>query len=491
MVLIILILVSMSIGVVYFHGVDVKRLKDLSDKYNKDWFLRNNESTAPPDIFKYIKTPPIENLPPPEDVVSMLNLSFIHFIIEGRVPFLAWRYLVFDTYTVNMGWMFGSESYSSYFGESRGFLRFKVIKPLYAVNYSGEVDLVTLWQVEYGVEASGFTPTESNASNFVFSPRLSDPNERLYVYVSADSPFRLGVKYFVYGSFINEDDVASVSSDRGYLRNYISRHPDLERFIELPAGYFEMYPEVWSVIESLNVSESSTIYETVSYVISYFLMNYNITFEQFETEEDPVALFIINGGGSVVAYIYTVAFVLRALDIPTRVILGYVGGYYNGTEDVTYLRTADLMLWIEVFDPGAGGWVPYNCLPFGVDVMNLVETGFSFYAFVDAPRYIQGIPAVYINESFTIVFMISGAGAQYLTGNVTFIDYNESAILGTSSLVASGPQESSASLTTSFESFYSMLGRDPTYGLHIILITYKQLKFFVLVALMRKVSITP
>ena len=488
-IFIVVLLVSTSIGVAYFHGVDVTRAKDFSRKYTRDWFIRNNQSSKPPSIFDYIEFNPPENVPE-KDIISRYNLTRVHFIVEGRVPVMAWRLHVFDYYETGSGWTWSEEDFEMYYGEGRGDLRFRVTKPPESFSASSEISLVSLWQIDYGVEALNFRPI-TNVSRIVFAPRLSTDNEILEVYVSAERGFEVGVEYTVFGSQVDELSVASSSSTLRDLKVFLEENPQLNKFLQIPDGYFTLYPEVKEVVDGLPISQDMRIYDIVSLLITFFLTNYNVTIGAPETEEDPVATFIRDGGGSFILYVYTLAFVLRALSIPSRIVIGYIGGYYNATEGNTYLRVDDMFLWIEVFDPGVGGWVPYNCFPSYLDVLNLVDTSFSVYVYVDAPRYVQNIPAVYLDENFTIYFVIEGSSVYLLTGYVDFIDQNESELLGSSPLRVVSSDRAIASLTMSFEVFYNKLGREPRYGIHLIIVRYKQFQLYVVIALMRRVSITP
>ena len=492
-ILVIIVLVSMSIGVAYFHGVNLKNLADLSGKYTEDWFWRNNNSVPPPDIYDYIKSPESNETTPsvPEDIISRLNLSYINFLIKGQTPLLAWRLMAFDVYEVGEGWAQGPDDYDLYGGETHGGMRFKVIKPVIIEGGASEVDLVSLWQIGYGVEASDFSPVDMNVSDLVFSPRITLLNERLFTYVSSRSPAKFFIEYYVYGDVIDEYFVAEYSASVGELESYILNNPWLNRFTEIPAGYFDAYPEVGEAFSSLNITSDMSVFGAVSLVISYFALEYNVTFGEPEFREDPVASFIRNGGGSFVSYVYTVALALRAYNIPSRVILGYVGGFYNASDDMTYLRISDLMLWIEVYDPGVGGWVPYSCLMFDIDVQNLVETGLRLSVMVNAPRYVQGYPAVYLDENFTITLLVEGPGAGRLSGEVVFIDYNESEVLGISYLEEYSSDMSFASLTTSYEVFYNITGREPRFGIHVIVVVYKHYRIFAVIALLKRVSVQP
>jgi len=491
-ILIITVLLSMSIGVIYFHGINPEEAKNLQDKYNSSWFIRNNKSKPPPSIEDIMNPPKTNETPPiPPDIISKLNASYVNFVVEGEVPLLGWRLFSFDTYVRDSGWTFGEEDYRSYTGETNGDMVFRVFKPIVDIDGEGELDLVSLWSPIYGVEASDFAPYEPSLDEFVFSVRVSDLNERLYVYVSSSQSMSLGVEYLVYGSEISEDIIAGNSELVSNNRVYVYDHPELERFISIPNGYFAAYPEVESEFANIVISDDMTVFEAVSFALSYFTLNYEISFEPSETEGDPVAEFINNRGGSFLSFVYTVALALRWYDIPSRVIIGYLGGQYNESEDLTYLTASDLMMWIEVFDIGNGGWVPFNCLPININVLNLVETGLHFSVFIDAPRYVEGVPAVYLDENFSVVVVAEGPGAGYLSGEVYYSDYNESCVFGASPFIPIDAESSYSMYTTSYADIYGALGIDPNYGIHIIVIEYEHFRFYALVALLKRVSVSP
>ena len=54
-------------------------------------------------------------------------------------------------------------------------------------------------------------------------------------------------------------------------------------------------------------------------------------------------------------YANAVAFTLRALDFPSRVVIGFQGGEYNALGNYTQVGDADAHAWVEVFDQGR--WV--------------------------------------------------------------------------------------------------------------------------------------
>ncbi|MHA1616372.1 MAG: transglutaminase-like domain-containing protein [Candidatus Njordarchaeales archaeon] len=491
--LVIIILVASSIGVFYFHGVNPAKLTDLSSIYNPDWFARNNRSKKPPDISEYLKPPRTNtSLPDLGDILNKINTTYVHFLVSGRVPLLAWRLSVLDNYVTNDGWVLSSDTFLDYREEGRGDFLYEVIKPSVIVSGEDQITLISLWSPVYEVEARRFTPLNSNVSQLVFVPKISSRNGVLGVYISAER-VSLDIRYLVYGSYIDESEIPSLSSTISYVKAFVRDNPQLQYFLGLPDGYFSLYPYVLDEINSLGINDSHTVHQAMSIIFSSLLLNYNISLTITRAEGDPVANFVATKNGSVIDYISTVAFFARALGIPSRVVLGYLGGEYNESLGMTMLTVRNLFMWIEVFDPGAGGWVPYNCLAFITgDVLNLVDNSIILpYLYVQAPRYIQNYPCVYLDENFTLVFILYGYGAGGLTGYVEFYDVNESVLLGRVSLEKIDENTARAVLVVSYEMIYNRLGVEPKYGVHLIKAVFGKLGALGFVGLLKRVNITP
>jgi|GEM_PF-5950515 len=492
-VFVIIILIASSIGVFYFHGLNPRSLRDLSSIYNPDWFERNNRSKKPPDVSKYLRPPETNaSLPGMEDILGNLNASYVHFLVRGRVPLLAWRFDSLDTYVMNSGWEKGAETFSDYSPEGRGLFSFEVIKPNVFVEDEGDVQLVSLWSPSYGVEAGSFSVERANVSQVFFVPRISDRNEILSVHVGAEKAV-MDISYVVYGSYIDEDAVRVSSAAILDVKNYVSNHPELEYFLRIPEGYFSTYPHVLEEINAIGINDSNTVYQAISLIVSSIVLNYYISLNVTQGSGDPVARFVETKNGSILDYIYTVAFFARAVGIPSRIIIGYLGGEYNDTIEMTMLTIRNLFIWVEVFDPGVGGWVPYNCLAFITgDVLNLVDSAIILhYLYIQAPRYVQGYPCVYLDENFTLIFIIYGPGAGDLTGYVYFYDVNESALLGRAVLTKLDESTAQAVLTLSYEEFYNRTGLEPLYGLHLIKAVYGKFVALGFIGLLRRVTIQP
>jgi hypothetical protein len=280
-----------------------------------------------------------------------------------------------------------------------------------------------------------------------------------------------------------------------YTIDYVAGNDNLSLLARLPDGYLSNHPEVAILSESLYVGDFESVYTQVERISNYLAINYNITPEEAPEGVDPVSWFIINGGGPPAYFLYTAAVLLRSYGIPTRIALGYLNGEYNAEEDRTYfIPNKHLFAWLEVFDANLN-WVPYNILPgllalTGEEPLNLIDVSLTPMVNVLAPRYVQGIPSVYIDENFTITVTILGVSDTGVINELIITDLNESYPMGVAPFqpIPGGIQ---ATFTTNYASIYALLSKDPLYGIHDILLIFGAYQFVVRVALLEKVVISP
>jgi len=108
--------------------------------------------------------------------------------------------------------------------------------------------------------------------------------------------------------------------------------------------------------------------------------------------EDPIVNWLLEGSLGH-CELFAGAFVLlaREMGIPTRMIVGFTGGSWNGVEDYFLLRNSDAHAWVEFYDQETQLWVRGDPTPSGIPGTSLVgqesfqiETGWD--AWVDSLR---------------------------------------------------------------------------------------------------------
>lgn len=106
---------------------------------------------------------------------------------------------------------------------------------------------------------------------------------------------------------------------------------------------------------------------TVREAYGALLRNYFTRFKavlghEFTTERNLEAFLSRDREGHCEYFATAAALYLRSLGIPTRLVLGYRGGRYNGVSNVLEVREADAHTWLEILTPDAG-WITLDPTP--------------------------------------------------------------------------------------------------------------------------------
>jgi hypothetical protein len=94
-----------------------------------------------------------------------------------------------------------------------------------------------------------------------------------------------------------------------------------------------------------------------------FHQRYKATYQHAMPVKNSFSYFLTRGREGHCEYFATAAALfLRHLGIPSRVVLGYRGGEWNGVAQVLEVREAAAHAWVELYVPGTG-WVTYDPTP--------------------------------------------------------------------------------------------------------------------------------
>ena len=252
----------------------------------------------------------------------------------------------------------------------------------------------------------------------------------------------------------------------------------------IPEGYFARYPEVKDLMLNVSLSSNNTVYEQVGVIVRYLVENFEVK-DSLVITDDPIADFVRSKGGPLIGFANVTALLLRAMGIPTRLVIGFVGGEYDSSIDKTVLALEDSYVWVEVWDAN-NGWVPYDVLP----QPSLAENLVSFFAVnINAPRSIYGMPAVYVNESLDIELRFYGSSFYGFEGqNVYFYDITDSVVLGNATISEVYENVLSASISIRYEDIQALID-GITYGVHEIEISIFNLRIYVKIVLLRQTVI--
>ena len=97
----------------------------------------------------------------------------------------------------------------------------------------------------------------------------------------------------------------------------------------------------------------------------YFRRHYVYSLDvNLAKEGDPIVDFVLHRRPAYCEYFASgMVLLLRALDIPARVIGGFVVGEYNPVARQWIVRQRDAHAWAEVFDASSGRWVAFDATP--------------------------------------------------------------------------------------------------------------------------------
>jgi len=110
--------------------------------------------------------------------------------------------------------------------------------------------------------------------------------------------------------------------------------------------------------------QSKTVLEKASAVEAYLKRNYKYTLElTWDPGEQPISTFLFGAkAGHCEYFASSMAILLRAAGVPTRLVNGFLMGEYNPVGGDYIIRQSDAHSWVEVYAPGSG-WLEFDPTP--------------------------------------------------------------------------------------------------------------------------------
>lgn len=132
------------------------------------------------------------------------------------------------------------------------------------------------------------------------------------------------------------------------------------RYLQLPSG---LDPRIMQLAREITARGTSTI-EKASLVESYLKRNYSYTLNlNWAPGPQPVGTFLFDAkSGHCEYFASSMAILLRAAGIPTRIINGFLMGEYNAIGADYIVRQSDAHSWVEVYVP-EHGWTEFDPTP--------------------------------------------------------------------------------------------------------------------------------
>jgi hypothetical protein len=132
------------------------------------------------------------------------------------------------------------------------------------------------------------------------------------------------------------------------------------RYLQLPG---DLDPRITQLAKDITANGKSTL-DRASLVESYLKKNYKYTLNlTWEPGPQPIATFLFESkSGHCEYFASSMALILRAAGIPTRLVNGFLMGEYNPVGQDYIVRESDAHSWIEVYVPGRG-WMEFDPTP--------------------------------------------------------------------------------------------------------------------------------
>src|SRR6185369_5782297 len=133
-----------------------------------------------------------------------------------------------------------------------------------------------------------------------------------------------------------------------------------ERYLQLPD---DLDPRVGKLATDISARGKSEV-EKASLVESYLKRNYQYTLNlTWNPGEQPLSTFLFQAkAGHCEYFASSMAILLRAAGVPTRIVNGFLMGEYNPVGQDYIIRQSDAHSWVEIYRPGRG-WMEFDPTP--------------------------------------------------------------------------------------------------------------------------------
>ena len=138
--------------------------------------------------------------------------------------------------------------------------------------------------------------------------------------------------------------------------------PLARRYLQLPA----IDPRVPELAQQITAG-STNAYDKSLAVERYLRSHYTYTLQLANREpRDPIADFLFQRkAGHCEYFASSMAILLRAVGVPTRIVNGFRGGEFNDVTGSYLVRGRDAHSWVEVYFPRSG-WISFDPTPAGL-----------------------------------------------------------------------------------------------------------------------------
>ncbi len=204
-------------------------------------------------------------------------------------------------------------------------------------------------------------PIGSNVLFVIPTPRALFGNMR-QVYENFDQSVESLDRDRMLANYSGVSDISSpYPDDLKKVRGEIP--PDMpERYLELPQN---LDPRI-AKLAAESTRQQHSVYEKAAALERYLTNNFGYTLElPSQPHADPIAYFLFERKrGHCEYFASSMAVMLRAVGIPSRIITGFRGGEFNDLTGSYIIRARDAHAWVEAYIP-TRGWLAFDPTPAG------------------------------------------------------------------------------------------------------------------------------
>ncbi|WP_457622299.1 transglutaminase family protein [Persephonella sp.] len=198
----------------------------------------------------------------------------------------------------------------------------------------------------------------------VFQEIILEPQENRYLF-GLDKPVKF---YGVLGKMDTDISFSTESINFSRIKYRVSSivtdsvetdRIDMLAYLNLPGNISE------DIVNLAVELKGKTKTETLKNVIQFIEKNYKHSLEDLPQSDDPLREFLFNKRyGNCEYFASSVAVLLRINGIPTRLVVGYRGGYYNDIAGYYIVPQRFAHTWVEAYIDGK--WIRVDPIPYGV-----------------------------------------------------------------------------------------------------------------------------
>lgn len=169
---------------------------------------------------------------------------------------------------------------------------------------------------------------------------------------------------FPYGEEVFFGDARNTHARAGMWSVYPLTKEEVRAYLSLPAGLPRSFYDLAGRLKKMGADGRERLGAAMRYMSSANGFVYSRHLAPIPRGHDPVVHFLLREKSGHCEY-YASALVLlaRAMDVPARLVTGFLGGKWNDYGEFLGVRQGDAHAWVEAYLESEGGWIAFDPTP--------------------------------------------------------------------------------------------------------------------------------